>query len=174
MKWHYVFALLIAAAGTSAQAQSVAELRAQAQQVRQQIAEAEAAGVDPAFLQSLRDMMDETERTISEMEADQASAAAAPEPAPVPVAASYAARPNALDGDPACAEFTIANYRELGLRGGDNVQLDTMCAAAFEYYSAYLNAIRQGYAEADANRTYEAHSRAALVASTFYRDTRAD
>ena len=86
--------------------------------------------------------------------------------------ASYPTRPNALDGSSACADFTLSNYRTLGLSGGPDTQLKTLCAAAFAYYSAYLNAIRQGYSEADANRTFAAHQQAARVAIDFLESTR--
>src|SRR5688572_5712272 len=106
-------ALLVAASGASAQ--SVAELRAQLQETQALIAQAEAAGMDESMLASLRENMAIAEQTISEMEAEQYGSGAELYSAPE---ASYSTRPNALDGDPACGEFTLANYRELGLAGG--------------------------------------------------------
>ncbi|GIL39711.1 hypothetical protein TMPK1_19480 [Rhodospirillales bacterium TMPK1] len=55
---------------------------------------------------------------------------------------------------------------------GPDVQLHSLCAGAFNYYHMYVNAIRQGYSEADCNKTYKAFSDAALVASDFYRTAR--
>jgi hypothetical protein len=165
--------LLVSAMGASAQ--SVAELRAQLQETRALISQGEAAGMDPEVIRSLRESMNEVEQSIREMEAEQGGGAGTPAPDnAAPVTASYPVRPNKLDGDPACSGFTMQNYRERGLEGGNDVQLKTMCAQAFEYYSMYLNAIRQGYGEADANRTYDAHAGAALNASSFYANNRAD
>lgn len=56
-----------------------------------------------------------------------------------------------------CPGFTMQNYRTEALKKDANVQLRTMCGQAFEYYNMYENAIRQGYSEADCNRTYAAH-----------------
>jgi hypothetical protein len=166
--------LILLATATGASAQSVAELRAQLQETRAMIAQGEAAGMDPEVIRSLRESMNEVEQSIREMEADEGSAQAtapAPENA-APLTASFPIRANKLDGDPACTGFTLQNYRQRGLEGGNDVQLKTMCAQAFEYYNMYLNAIRQGYAEADANRTYDAHAGAALNASSFYANNR--
>lgn len=85
---------------------------------------------------------------------------------------SYPTRPNLLNGSAACSMMNQGNYREVGLSGGNDVQLKTMCAQAHEYYSMYLNAIRQGYSEADANRTYAAHEGAAQNAISFYQSAR--
>ena len=147
--------LILLATATGASAQSVAELRAQLQETRAMIAQGEAAGME------------------AEESGGSAAVAAAPESAP-PLSASFPIRANKLDGDPACVGFTLQNYRQRGLEGGNDVQLKTMCAQAFEYYNMYLNAIRQGYAEADANRTYDAHAGAALNASSFYANNRGD
>ena len=169
--------LMLLATATGASAQSAAELRAQLQETRAMIAQGEAAGMDPEVIRSLRESMNEVEQSIREMEAEEsggsAAVTAAPESAP-PLSASFPIRANKLDGDPACAGFTLQNYRQRGLEGGNDVQLKTMCAQAFEYYNMYLNAIRQGYGEADANRTYDAHAGAALNASSFYANNRAD
>ena len=40
-----------------------------------------------------------------------------------------------------------------------HVQLNTMCGQAFEYYTMYKRAIRQGYGPTDAERTYQAPDR---------------
>jgi hypothetical protein len=85
---------------------------------------------------------------------------------------SYPTRPNLLDGSPACSMMNQGNYREVGVSGGNDVQLKTMCAQAHEYYHMYLNAIAQGYSEADANRTYAAHQGAAQNAISFYQNNR--
>ena len=84
--------------------------------------------------------------------------------------ASYPTQPNALDGEAACSRFTLQNYQQLGLNGGDP-QMDTQCANAMSLYASYLNAIRQGYSEAESMRTYRAHQQAAQVAIQFYLDT---
>ncbi len=81
---------------------------------------------------------------------------------------SYPTRPNALAGSSACAMMNEGNYRQVGVEGGKDVQLKTMCAQAYEYYTMYKRAITQGYAEADANRTYSAHEQAARNAVSFY------
>ena len=86
--------------------------------------------------------------------------------------ASYPTRPNALAGQPACAMMNEGNYRQVGVSGGTDVQLKTMCAQAFEYYTMYKRAIAQGYAEADANRTYAAHEQAAQNAIAFHANNR--
>jgi hypothetical protein len=86
--------------------------------------------------------------------------------------ASYPTRPNLLDGSPACSMMNQSNYRQVGVSGGNDVQLKTMCAQAHEYYHMYLNAIAQGYSEADANRTYAAHQGAAQNAISFYENNR--
>jgi hypothetical protein len=85
---------------------------------------------------------------------------------------SYPTRPNALGGSAACSMMNQGNYRDVSLSGGNDVQLKTMCGQAFEYYSMYLRAIEQGYSEADANRTYDAHQQAALNAISFYENNR--
>jgi hypothetical protein len=85
---------------------------------------------------------------------------------------SYPTRPNLLDGSPACSMMNLSNYRTAAVSGGNDVQLKTMCGQAFEYYHMYLNAIAQGYSEADANRTYAAHQGAAQNAISFYQNNR--
>lgn len=85
---------------------------------------------------------------------------------------SYPTRPNALGGSAACSMMNESNYRDVGLSGGNDVQLKTMCAQAYEYYTMYKRAIAQGYSEADANRTYDAHQKAAMNAIHFYENNR--
>ena len=80
----------------------------------------------------------------------------------------------ARDGQPACAMMNEGNYRQVGVSGGTDVQLKTMCAQAYEYYVMYKRAIAQGYAEADANRTYAAHEQSARVAIDFYSKNRGE
>ncbi len=82
--------------------------------------------------------------------------------------ASYPTRPNALNGSSACSMMNESNSRTVALEGGKDVQLKTMCGQAFEYYTMYKRAISQGYAEADANRTYDAHQKAAQNAISFF------
>lgn len=87
--------------------------------------------------------------------------------------ASYPTRPNVLAGQAACAMMDEGNYRQVGTAGGTDVQLRTMCAQAYEYYVMYKRAIAQGYAEADANRTYAAHEQSARNAIAFFTNNRA-
>lgn len=92
----------------------------------------------------------------------------------VAVPGSYPTRPNILIGKPACEGYTDDNFEtrfESNSRGPD-VQLHTMCAAAFNYYHMYLNAIRQGYSESDSLITYGVFKDAANVAMDFYRTRR--
>ncbi|MCA0201989.1 MAG: PDZ domain-containing protein [Proteobacteria bacterium] len=81
---------------------------------------------------------------------------------PTGVRGSYPTRPNLAEG-PQCPGFTVGNYRTHAFEGGANKQLYTHCGLAFEYYTMYLRAIEQGYSEADANRTYNAHEGAVRV-----------
>lgn len=78
---------------------------------------------------------------------------------------SYPTQPNLATGS--CAGFSEANYREKAVSGGGDQQLYTMCGQAFEYYTMYKRAIAQGYSQADAERTYDAHRQAAASASSF-------
>jgi hypothetical protein len=75
---------------------------------------------------------------------------------PTGVRGSYPTRPNLAEGSQ-CPGFTIGNYRTHAFNGGRDQQLFALCGQAFEYYKMYLNAINEGYSEADANRTYNAH-----------------
>ena len=83
---------------------------------------------------------------------------------------SYPTRPNTLLGSAACQGYTNENFMEYFAENSDgpDVQLHSLCAGAFNYYSMYLNAIRMGYTEAEANITYSAFEDAALVATDFY------
>jgi len=87
---------------------------------------------------------------------------------------SYRKRDSALLNSAACAGYNENNYKEHFERNstGPDVQLHTLCATAYNYYWMYLNAIRQGYKESDANITYEAHYQASQVALDFYAKTR--
>lgn len=78
---------------------------------------------------------------------------------------SYPTKPNLALG--ACPGFTEGNYRTVALEPGNDVQRKTMCGQAFEYYTMYKRAIAQGYAEADANRTYAAHEGAVANLRSF-------
>ena len=86
--------------------------------------------------------------------------------------ASYPVKGNKLSGQAACSMMNESNYRQVGLSGGNDVQLKTMCAQAYEYYVMYKRAIAQGYSEADANRTYAAHEQSARVAIHYYTNNR--
>jgi hypothetical protein len=87
---------------------------------------------------------------------------------------SYPARPNTLAGHPACSGYTVDNYKEYfaANKNGGDTQLHTMCAAAYNYYWMYLNAIRQGYSQQDSDRTYAAFQDAARVAIGHYSSAR--
>lgn len=87
--------------------------------------------------------------------------------------ATYPKRPNVLNNQAACAMMNENTYRQVGVSGGNDVQLKTMCAQAWEYYKMYERARLQGYSEADANRTYAAHQQAAQNAISFYANNRA-
>ena len=91
--------------------------------------------------------------------------------APADSGTGFPVRASALDGSPACSMMNEGNYREAALAEGPDQQLRALCGAAFEYYTMYKRAIEQGYSEADANRTYDAHQQAALVAISHYEDT---
>lgn len=89
-------------------------------------------------------------------------------------AGTYPPRPNTLAGHPACAGYTVDNYKEhfAANRNGPDVQLHSLCAGAYNYYWMYLNAIRQGYSQPDSDRTYSAFQDAARVATDFYAKAR--
>jgi hypothetical protein len=84
---------------------------------------------------------------------------------------SYAARPNLAIG-PNCPGFTPDNYRTHAFEGGNDKQLYTLCGEAFEYHHMYLNAIQQGYSEADANLTYNAHQKTVQQIQQFVSEAR--
>lgn len=87
---------------------------------------------------------------------------------------SYPPRPNTLAGHPACSGYTVDNYKEYfaANKNSGDTQLHTMCAAAYNYYWMYLNAIRQGYSQQDSDRTYAAFQDAARVATSYYQGAR--
>lgn len=72
-----------------------------------------------------------------------------------------------------CPGFTDQNYRNHAFNGGNDQQLFSLCGQAFELFHMTENAIREGYSEADWNRTYSAHKDAARVATDFYNKNRA-
>jgi hypothetical protein len=115
------------------------------------------------------DGMSNTSSAISSAGGDSSSSGSASAGA-----ASFAARPNTLLGHPACPGYSNDNYKEFyeANSNGPDVQLHTMCAAAFNYYSAYLNAIHEGYSEPQCNQTYAAFQSTASVATNFYASTR--
>lgn len=89
-------------------------------------------------------------------------------------AASYPIEPPVNLGE-ACAGFTESNYRALAVQApGDDAHLYAACGQAFELYQMYLNAVRQGYSQAEAMRTYQAHQGAAANAVDYYRTRRAN
>jgi len=155
-------------------AQSNAELLHQLSQTKEQIAAAEAAGADPDLIAQLKSSMNDVENSLRADNAAQQVNSSPADASPPLNAAGYPTRPNTLVGGAACADFSLSNYRELALSGGNDIQLKTMCGQAFEYYSMYLRAIEQGYSESDANRTYSAFEGAASNASSFYRNNRSN
>jgi hypothetical protein len=165
--WFAAIGLVMAA---PVSAQSAAELRAQLEDLKIMLAQGEAAGMDGDVLASLRESVTQMEESVREMEEEERPSDAPA--ASADIAAPYPVRPN-LALTPACSDFTEQNYRQRALAGGSDVQLDTMCGQAFEYYTMYKRAIAQGYSEADANRTYDAHAKSALVANDFYANNRA-
>lgn len=80
---------------------------------------------------------------------------------------SYPTRPMVAGLAAACPGFTEDNYRTHAQNGGSDQQLFALCGQAYEYYWMYKNAIRKGFAEHDANRTYDAHAKSAAVAIDF-------
>jgi hypothetical protein len=161
---------------SSAEAQSIQDLRQQVAQTRQMIDEAESSGVDASMIDSLRENLEIAEEAIREMESDQSSSqsdageksSVAETAVPVNPTVVYPTRPS-LAAKGACSGFSD-NYRKEVVAPGVDAQLGAMCGQALEYYSMYQRAIAQGYSEADANRTYEAHEKAMLVANSFYAD----
>lgn len=75
-----------------------------------------------------------------------------------------------------CAQvgITASNYQGADYTGGNDVQLKTLCAAAYSYYTAYENAVGQGMSAADAEPAYQSHAKAAAVANQFYSEARTD
>lgn len=158
---------------SSVQAQSVAELRAQYEQTRAMLSEAEGMGMDPSMVASLRESLDGLRQMIDEMERDQASSSTNIEPqvadsAPAPV---QNAEPNLAASTCSIFDFDEINYREKSLAPGRDQQLRSMCGQAYEYYAMYKRALGQRHPEAW--KTYDAHRKSALVANSFYGDTRA-
>lgn len=94
--------------------------------------------------------------------------------AAAPARKSYPARPNILSGHPACRGYTVDNYKQYFQQNskGPDVQLHSLCAGAYNYYWMYLNAIKQGYSQADSDRTYAAFTDSAKVAINFYETAR--
>lgn len=87
---------------------------------------------------------------------------------------SYPARPNTLLGHAACRNYTNENFKTEYAKhaSGPDAQLHSHCAGAFNYYAMYLNAIRQGYSQADSDRTYDAFKKAEATAIGFYNSAR--
>ena len=171
MRKFLVVAVAAAIACSPAQAQNIAELKAQYAQTMEMLNQAEAAGMDPGMVASLRGSLEELRRSIEEDERAQSQAASViEEPAPVaPAQASL--EPNLAAST--CADFGVTeeNYRQASLAPGNDVQVRTMCGQALEYYSMYKRAVAQGHPEAW--RTYDAHRQASAQLTSFDRDTRA-
>ncbi len=56
-----------------------------------------------------------------------------------------------------CPGFTMENYRTHAFNGGNNQQLFALCGQAYEFYKIHLNAVNQGYGQADANMSWDRH-----------------
>ena len=164
-------AVIAATACSSVGAQSIAELKAQYAQTMEMLNQAEAAGMDPSLVASLRESLEGLRQSIEEDERAQSQAATpiAEEPAVAPVQASL--EPN-LAASP-CADFGVTedNYRQASLAPGNDLQMRTLCGQALELYSMYKRAVAQGHPEAW--RTYDAHRQASAQLTGFDRDTRA-
>lgn len=169
----FVMGVVAAAiACSSAGAQSIAELKAQYAQTMEMLNQAEAAGMDPSMIASLRESLEGILRSIEEDERAQSQSVESPvEEAPAPAAAPAIAEPNLAAST--CADFGVTedNYRQASLAPGNDVQVRTMCGQALEYYSMYKRALAQGHPEAW--RTYDAHRQASAQLTSFDRDTRA-
>lgn len=155
-------------------AQSVAELRAQYQQTQEMLNQAEAAGLDPAMLSSLRESLEGLKQTIDEMERDEAASqasASAPEPAAGPAPAAAGAEENLAA--PTCRNFGFDenNYRAKAVEPGPDLQIRTLCGQAYEYYAMYKRALAQQHPEAW--KTYDAHRQSAAVVNNFWSEARA-
>lgn len=158
--------------GSSAQAQSVAELRAQYQQTEAMLNEAEAAGMDPSLTASLRESLEGLRQVIDEMERDQASNSTYAEPqvaetAPPPI---QPAEPNQAAQTCSRFGFDETNYRQTALADGNDQQIRSLCGQAYEYYTMYKRALGQQHPEAW--KTYDAHKQSAMVVNNFYGETR--
>lgn len=78
--------------------------------------------------------------------------------------------PNTLLGSAACPGYSNTNYMQYyESHKQEDGQLHSLCAAAFNYYSMYLNARTQGYSKQEAQQTYEAFRKSAQVATEYYR-----
>lgn len=89
-------------------------------------------------------------------------------------AGTWTPEPNTLLGDPACPGYSNTNYMQYyESHKHEDGQLHPLCAAAFNYYSMYLNARTQGYSKQEAQQTYEAFRKSAQVATEYYRQARA-
>lgn len=111
-----------------------------------------------------------TTAAASSSAAGASASTAAAASGPAKAAGSYPQRPLAAGLSGACPGFTESNYTTHAFQGGGDQQLFSLCGAAYNYYQMYKNAIKQGYPEVDANRTYDAHAQAAQVAIRFARD----
>lgn len=64
------------------------------------------------------------------------------------------------------------NFKSAALSGGNDVQLKTLCGAAYNYYWMYRNAEKQGYSPDGADITWQEHAKAAAVVNEFYAGAR--
>lgn len=165
-------AVAVAIAWSPGQSQNIAELKAQHAQTMQMLNQAEAAGMDPGMIASLRESLELLRQSIEEDERAQLESAQSPvEEVIAPAAPPAAAEPN-LAASP-CADFGVTedNYRQASLAPGNDLQMRTLCGQALEYYSMYKRAVAQGHPEAW--RTYDAHRQASAQLTGFDRETRA-
>lgn len=83
-------------------------------------------------------------------------------------AGAGAPEPNILVGSGTCPGYSNSNFRDYyESHKQEDEQLHSMCAAAFNYYGAYLNALSQGYSKQQAQPTYEMFLQTARVAIDF-------
>lgn len=172
MRKFVMAAFAVVVACSPIQAQSIAELKAQYAQTMEMLNQAEAAGMDPSLVASLRESLEGLRQSIEEDERAQSQAVApiAEEPAPaLPTQANL--KPN-LAASP-CADFGVTedNYRQASLAPGNDLQMRTLCGQALELYSMYKRAVGQGHPEAW--RTYDAHRQASMQLTGYDRQTRA-
>ena len=171
--WLAALAAACCVLGNAAQAQSVAELRAQYEQTRAMLNDAETAGMDPSLTASLRESLEGLRQSIDEMEQDQASSANNSEELQIAQtpASPQGSEPNLASATCSNFGFNEGNYRDVALAAGNDQQIRALCGQAYEYYTMYKRALAQAHPEAW--RTYDAHRQSALVVNNFYGEARA-